>query len=169
MQKPPTNRAAGAISAILAAGVLAGIVMLVPPWWRAYRVAKYHGKGADLRCAVLAMAKLLSPLARRISLAKVWHGLLDVGTRRRHHGCERMSPGPRSPEERSRSMAIRERTETDERDQLVAALLRDHPPICRLEELMGPEPTLDEAEEVDAFLQARTGWQQPYPSSDKTS
>src|SRR6266849_1285474 len=27
-------------------------------WWRAYRVAKYHGKGADLRGAMLLWAPL---------------------------------------------------------------------------------------------------------------
>jgi hypothetical protein len=59
-------------------------------------------------------------------------------------------------------MAVREQLVTDDRDRLVAELLQKYPPIRRLEQLMGPEPTADEADEVDAFLQARSQWQKPY-------
>lgn len=60
-------------------------------------------------------------------------------------------------------MAVRDLTGTEERDSLVAEILRTHPPIQRLEEIMGPEPTGDAAGEVDAFLRARSAWQQPNP------
>jgi hypothetical protein len=59
-------------------------------------------------------------------------------------------------------MAVRERVKSNKRDRLVAELLEKFPPIQRLEELMGPEPAPEEAEEVDAFLRARAQWQQPY-------
>jgi hypothetical protein len=59
-------------------------------------------------------------------------------------------------------MAVREQLVTDDRDRLVAELLQKYPPIRRLEQLLGPEPTADEADEVDAFLQARSQWQKPY-------
>ncbi len=59
-------------------------------------------------------------------------------------------------------MAVREEARTDERRRLVAELLRRYPPIHQLEELMGPEPTPEEADEVDAFLRARAQWEQPY-------
>jgi len=65
-------------------------------------------------------------------------------------------------------MAIRERVVTDDRDRLMAEILRDYPPIRRLEQLMGPEPAPDEAGEVDAFLQARSQWQQPYLGPHET-
>jgi hypothetical protein len=64
-------------------------------------------------------------------------------------------------------MTVRERVTTDERDRLVSELLQKHPPIRRLEQLMGPEPTADEAEEVELFLRARSQWQQPYPAPEK--
>jgi hypothetical protein len=59
-------------------------------------------------------------------------------------------------------MAIREQVITDHRDRLVAELLQKYPPIRRLEQIMGPEPLPEEAGEVDAFLEARSRWQQPY-------
>jgi hypothetical protein len=65
------------------------------------------------------------------------------------------------------AMTIRERVRTDERDRLIADLLRNYPPIHQLEELMGPEPTAEEADEVEAFLQARSRWQQPYQASEE--
>jgi hypothetical protein len=64
-------------------------------------------------------------------------------------------------------MTIRERERVDERDRLVARLLREYPPIQRLEEIMGPEPTPEDAGEVDAFLQARSRWQQPYSTPEE--
>jgi hypothetical protein len=51
---------------------------------------------------------------------------------------------------------------------MVAKLLQQYPPIDRLEQLMGPEPTPEEADEVEAFLQARARWQQPYPAPEET-
>ncbi len=59
-------------------------------------------------------------------------------------------------------MAVHERVAADERDRLGAEILQKPPPIRQLEELLGPEPTLEEVGEVDAFLQARARWQQPY-------
>jgi hypothetical protein len=53
-------------------------------------------------------------------------------------------------------------TELEKRERLVAELLAKYPPVQRLEEIMGPEPTPDEADEVDAFLQLRNQWRQPY-------
>jgi hypothetical protein len=64
-------------------------------------------------------------------------------------------------------MTIQEREGTQERDRLVAELLQQYPPIHRLEELMGPPPTADEAGEVDLFLQARAQWQQPYRAPEE--
>jgi hypothetical protein len=63
-------------------------------------------------------------------------------------------------------MTVRERISTDERDRLVAELLQKYPPIGRLEQLMGPEPTADEADEMEVFLRARSRWQQPYPAPE---
>jgi hypothetical protein len=63
-------------------------------------------------------------------------------------------------------MTVRERQRTEERDRLMAELLKNYPPIQQLEQLMGPEPTPEEAAEVEAFLQARSLWQQPYPTSE---
>jgi hypothetical protein len=65
-------------------------------------------------------------------------------------------------------MAVRERARTDERDRLVAELLQKYPPIRQLEQLMGPEPTPGEAGEVEAFLRARSEWQQPYAAPKET-
>jgi hypothetical protein len=65
-------------------------------------------------------------------------------------------------------MAIREPMRADERDRLVAELLRKYPPIRRLEELMGPEPTPEDTDEVEAFLRARARWQQPYPAPEES-
>jgi hypothetical protein len=62
-------------------------------------------------------------------------------------------------------MTVQERVETAERNRLVDELLQKYPPIHQLEELMGPEPTAEEAGEVDLFLRARSGWQQPFPAS----
>lgn len=54
-----------------------------------------------------------------------------------------------------------------ERDALVADILTEHPPVERLEELMGPGPSADDPDDLEAFLEARTGWQQPYsPASE---
>jgi hypothetical protein len=65
-------------------------------------------------------------------------------------------------------MAIRERFAAEARDRLVSAILRKHPPIRRLEEILGPEPAPEEAGEVDAFLRARAYWQQPCPAPEDT-
>jgi hypothetical protein len=65
-------------------------------------------------------------------------------------------------------MTVRERVTTDERDRLVAELLQKYPPIGQLEQLMGPEPTADEADEVEVFLRARSRGQQPYPAPEET-
>jgi hypothetical protein len=56
----------------------------------------------------------------------------------------------------------------DQRDRLLADLLEKHLPVRQLEELMGPEPPPEEAGEVDAFLRARSQWQQPYSWPRKT-
>jgi hypothetical protein len=65
-------------------------------------------------------------------------------------------------------MTVREQVTTDERDRLVGELLQKYPPIRQLEKLMGPEPTADEADEVELFLRARSRWQQPYPVPEET-
>jgi hypothetical protein len=64
-------------------------------------------------------------------------------------------------------VTIYERTDVDERDRLLAQLLQDHPPIQRLEEIVGPEPMPEDRDEVDAFLQARSRWQQAYPMPEE--
>jgi hypothetical protein len=64
-------------------------------------------------------------------------------------------------------VAVRERTEAHKRQKLLADLLKKYPPIDRLEDLMGPEPPAEEDDEVDAFLRARAGWQQPYPGPEE--
>jgi hypothetical protein len=61
---------------------------------------------------------------------------------------------------------ITEESIEQKRERLVREILRDYPPIRRLEEIMGPEPAADEREEVDAFLGARVRWQQPYPAPE---
>ena len=65
-------------------------------------------------------------------------------------------------------MAVREQRVIDDRDRLVAGLLQKYPPIRRLEQIMGPEPLAEEAGEVDAFLEARSRWQQPYLGPSET-
>jgi hypothetical protein len=64
-------------------------------------------------------------------------------------------------------MRVRERATTDERDRRVAELLPKYPPIGQLEQLMGPEPPADEADEVEVFFRARSRWQQPYPAPEE--
>lgn len=59
-------------------------------------------------------------------------------------------------------MAVQERLGADDRETLVAKILEHYPPVDRMETIMGPEPTFDELAEVDAFLRARSQWQQPY-------
>jgi uncharacterized protein YjbI with pentapeptide repeats len=68
MQKRSARRAARAISAILAAGVLSGAAML-SAWVRAYWVAMHHGQSADLRNAFLIFAPLKSVDLEKANLA----------------------------------------------------------------------------------------------------
>ena len=58
-------------------------------------------------------------------------------------------------------MSIREREETEARERVIAEIRRNHPPAHRLEDVMGPDPTADEADEVEAFLRLRDTWRQP--------
>jgi hypothetical protein len=85
-----------------------------------------------------------------------------------HPGLEKAADYEATVEEcKDSEKAVREQVAAEERDRFVAELLRKYPPILQLEEMMGPEPTPAEAGEVDAFLRARSQWQQPYAASEE--
>jgi hypothetical protein len=50
----------------------------------------------------------------------------------------------------------------NERDRVLAGIFARYPAVRHLEDVMGPMPAPDEADEVDAFLQFRDQWRQPY-------
>lgn len=49
-----------------------------------------------------------------------------------------------------------------ERDRLISHILCHYPPISRMEKVMSPEEPDGDSSEVEAFLQARASWREPY-------
>jgi hypothetical protein len=64
-------------------------------------------------------------------------------------------------------MAVRDWAPQETSEQ-IRRILREHPPIRKLEEILGPEPEgEDPTAEVDAFLEERKRWKAPYVGTNE--
>jgi len=68
--------------------------------------------------------------------------------------------------DQEKAMTVSELSQAKKRERLLAKLLRDYPPVRRMEDVMGPAPDPAEAGEVDAFLAARSQWLQSCDAPD---
>jgi uncharacterized protein YjbI with pentapeptide repeats len=72
------NQVAWGLVAGLALVLVVGIGLLVTPWWKAYRVAKHSGDGADLRGAFLIYAPLNGASLHRAKLTEATLSSADL-------------------------------------------------------------------------------------------